>query len=372
MSLGSVQAESVFENATSRGAGRPQVLEIDPCDDPRWERLVQGSPHASLFHSTRWLEVLRRSYGFAVRATVLVEPDGELSGGAPHVLLSDARGLRIASLPFSDFCDPLTADEASWAALAQALVHKRVPASFRCLHNETALGGESFAPVKQAMWHGVDLTRSVDEMWESVHANGRRAIRKARNQGVELFRAETKADLREFYELHRGIRTRKYRMLAQPYCFFENIWDEFLARGAGFLLLARHEGAVIAGGMYLQYGDTIYYKFNASSRDQLQVRPNDLIIWEGMRLAKEELNCRKFDFGLSDADQEGLLRYKRKFATEEKTIQFMHHRPAAWAARSAEQDISQLLPQLTEILTDDSVPEHVAERAGNLLYRLFA
>ena len=157
----------------------------------------------------------------------------------------------------------------------------------------------------------------------------------------------------------------------QPYAFFEAIWDEFLAPGDGFLLLARHGGATIAGVMYLRYADTIYYKFNASAREQLHVRPNDLLAWEGMSRAKQQLGCTKFDFGLSDSDQEGLLRYKRKFATEEKTIQFLRHVPDSWEQSPSHQEWSKILPQLTEILTDKSVPPAAAERASSVLYRMF-
>jgi hypothetical protein len=34
----------------------------DPLQDPRWAELVGRHPHASVFHTTGWLEALRRSY----------------------------------------------------------------------------------------------------------------------------------------------------------------------------------------------------------------------------------------------------------------------------------------------------------------------
>ena len=83
------------------------VTEIDPIVDPRWTRLTEASQYGSLFHSTPWLEVIQKTYGFPLSATVVEHADGSLEGGLVHGLISDARGRRLTSLPFCDFCDPL-------------------------------------------------------------------------------------------------------------------------------------------------------------------------------------------------------------------------------------------------------------------------
>lgn len=349
-----------------------RVVEIDPLDDPRWSDLERGTPFGSIFTSSKWLRVLQRAYDFPIRCTAIENASGGLTGGVAHVSISDVRGKRLVSLPFSDYCDPLVADSTAWRRLADALVQRNIPLTFRCLHNEAVLSDPSFTQFKDAKWHSVDLTRSLDEIWDSVETSSRRAIRRAQKQGVQIRRAESKRDLRTFYELHAGVRNQKYRMLAQPYSFFDCIWDEFLEEGLGFLLLAEVNDRVIAGTMYLHHGRTIYYKFNASDLGQLQLRPNDLLVWDGIRRAKEEMGCATYDFGLSDSDQEGLLRFKRKFATEEKTIRFMQHRSTRWETRTVEAEWSHVLPALTELLTSKSVPAGVAEQASSLLYRVFA
>lgn len=358
--------------ADSNGGLSARVVEIDPLNDPRWSDLESRTPYGSIFTSAKWLRVLQRTYDFAIRGTAIEDASGRLTGALAHVSISDMRGKRLVSLPFSDYCDPLVADPSVWSQLASALVQRNIPLTFRCLQNEAVLGDPSFKQFKDAKWHSVDLTRSLDAIWESVETSSRRAMRKAQKQGVQIRRAESKKDLRTFYELHAGVRNQKYRMLAQPYSFFDSIWEEFLAEGHGFLLLAEVEGKVVAGTMYLRHGQTIYYKFNASDLEQLQFRPNDLLVWEGIRQAKEDLGCESFDFGLSDSDQEGLLRFKRKFATEEKTIRFMQHRSTRWETRTVEAEWSHVLPALTELFTSKSVPAGVAEQASSLLYRVFA
>lgn len=101
----------------------------------------------------------------------------------------------------------------------------------------------------------------------------------------------------------------------------------------------------------------------------LSLRPNDLLIWEGIKYGKAQ-GYTDLDFGLSDWDQEGLVQYKRKYATEEKTISFLRYSPNG-ASTEQERQLRGLFSQLTDLFTDEAVPDDVTEKAGNVLYHLF-
>ena len=83
-----------------------------------------------------------------------------------------------------------------------------------------------------------------------------------------------------------------------------------------------------------------------------------------------EKGYEHLDFGLSDWDQEGLLRYKRKFATDEKTISFLRYTPDSPPSPEHRQ-MRELLPRLTALFVDQNVPDRITEEAGNILYRFF-
>jgi lipid II:glycine glycyltransferase (peptidoglycan interpeptide bridge formation enzyme) len=215
----------------------------------------------------------------------------------------------------------------------------------------------------------VDLQRDEDEIWQGLHGSARRAIKKAQRSGVTVRISRQKDDLRAFFELHLSVRKYKYRLLAQPYRFFENIWQQFIAPGKGVLVLAVHSCTVIGGVLFLEWQNGLYYKFNASSPDHIALRPNDLVVWEGIRFGQSR-GLHFLDFGLSDWDQEGLLQYKRKFATDEKTISILRYTPEG-SPSAKEKELRQLLPQLTDLFVDTSVPDSITEKAGDVLYQLF-
>ncbi|MFP3913781.1 MAG: lipid II:glycine glycyltransferase FemX [Actinomycetota bacterium] len=344
-------------------AGSPApstVLTVDAATDPLWEQVALRH-ESDVFHSPDWAGVLADTYGFDVRANVVMVGTDPVAGMA-YVEVDDARGRRLISLPFSDFCDPLVEDGEQWAQLEAMLPVLEVPVTLRCLRRP--VDGARWQESGSFAWHRIDVRRPLDEAWADLHASARRAIRKARGEGVVVVPAESESDLRAFFEMHLQVRKHKYGLLAQPYRFFQSIWERFLRTGEGHLLLAKVEDRVVGGVLFLRWKETLYYKFNASDPGRLGVRPNDLLLWEGLTRAHES-GLEWVDFGVSDWDQEGLIRYKEKYATESGQVRKISSGPGP------DDRLGSLLGSLTAVLTDPSVPDATTERAGDLLYGLF-
>ncbi|HEX3052503.1 MAG TPA: GNAT family N-acetyltransferase [Aggregatilineaceae bacterium] len=344
------------------------IISVAPRTDPLWQRLTTESD-SSVFHSPAWMQVLADTYGWEPQAFLLLDDAGNPQAGIPFCRIADIRGERIASLPFSDFCDPLVTSFEQWKALIDGLLEEQRPLAVRPLHNEIPLQDERFTLVNKARWHGMDLHPDIDAHWSRIESSARRAISKAERNGISVRFGQAIEDVRAFFDMHLGIRKYKYHMLAQPYSFFENIWRQFMAKDEGFVALAEHEGQVVGGIFFLKWHNTLVYKFNASRADSLEFRPTDLLIWESIKYGKS-LGLQQLDFGLSDWDQDGLIRFKRKFADCEKTISFLRYTPNGFPTPQQKQ-AGELLPKLTNLFTDTSVPDKVTEDAGNLLYRFF-
>jgi CelD/BcsL family acetyltransferase involved in cellulose biosynthesis len=347
----------------------PVLTCIDPITDPLWLRLVERQ-ESSVFHSPDWLRVLQDTYGLQVHAYVLVDGADEPCAGIPFCRIVDLHGKRLSSLPFSDYCDPVVHNVHQWQLLVDKLLAERCPVFLRCLHNDIPLSDTRFIVTKQAMWHVTDLRFDVDNLWNQIHPSARRATKKAERDGVVVKVAESEDTLRAFFEMYLRLRKQKYGLIAQPYVFFQNIWRQFVEKEKGKLLVAYYDGELIGGIFFLQWKDSFCYKFNASVPAYLSHRPNNLLLWEGVKYARAA-GFQYLDFGLSDLDQDGLLRYKRQFATAEKTISFLQYRPVE-ALNPQEQQMRTLLPELTTLFTNEQVPDSITEKAGEALYHFFA
>ena len=73
---------------------------------------------------------------------------------------------------------------------------------------------------------------------------------------------------------------------------------------------------------------------------------------------------------MSDLDQPGLVRYKKKFTTQERRVSVLRRVGVGPAGRALE--AGGTLGPLTALLTATDVPAAITEQAGDLLYRYFA
>jgi CelD/BcsL family acetyltransferase involved in cellulose biosynthesis len=343
------------------------IVAADPVRDPRWRRLAQG-PRGSLFTSPPWLAAVCGTYGFTPQCRIAVDPGGEPVGGFAWVPIDDARGRRSSSLPFSDRADPLVDDASTWTALFDASGARDGPYTLRCLAGSPALDDARLRTVGEAAWHGTRLDGTVEDLHARIGGSSRRNIIAAARAGV---RVDVCTDLDAvccFHGLHVGLRKGKYRLLAPPQAFFERLWAEFAPAGAIRTLLARVGDEVVAGAVFLEWNGTLYYKFGASRREHLHLRPNDALYWAGIRYGLER-GLDLVDWGLSDLDQPGLVAFKRKWATTESALLTLRAGPAPPPPGDAPFDA--VLAGLTRLLTEPAVPDAISAEAGGLLYRYF-
>ncbi len=345
------------------------ITEVDPATDLRWQHLLERGG-SQLFASPAWARVIQRTYGMEVRA-LIAEVGGEPVAGVPFARLNDPRGRRITTLPFSDFCDPIADTPEHWNALAAALLEEEVPTQIRCLHSPHPLADGRFAVTGGARWHAVEVIGDVDRQWEELPGSARRAVRTARKSGLEIRQGDSIDDVRAFFELHLGVRKNKYRLVAQPYRFFRTIWEEFFRTGSGRVLYAASGGEMVAGVLFLEWAGTWYYKFNASDPAWLDRRPNDLILWTAIERATDA-GVARIDLGLSDSDQEGLIRYKDKYGRITGDITTLRAEPASFRRPGAAPLWGKTLGHATRVLTAARMPSRVTEAGGNVLYRYFA
>lgn len=349
---------------------------VDPCNDPGWAELALAQ--GSVFHSAAWLRVLRDGYRLRPRA---VMTDG---GGFAWVEVDDVRGRRLVSLPFTDFAGAigLMGPEGPAAALSaplpgDPLVAVRVLVADRFGHGadldryRTGLGLEE---VDRLAWHWADLVpdgSGDDPLWSDLASGARQNVRRSRRSGVRL---EVRSDLdalAEYRRLHVGLRKTKYRLLAQPWSFFAALHRHFAPDRLRVVLAYvedRPELGSVAGVVLLRHGDWGYYKLNASTEHGWSVRANDAVMWEAMVQARR-WGCRWFDFGVSDLDQPGLIRYKNKYATGRGEVVVLRRGGGvkSWSARQ----VDRALPVLTRVLTAPRCPDAVGAQASRVLYRMF-
>lgn len=341
----------------------PRLVDAD--QDSFWTATAHHKL-AGLFSSAPWARAVAHTYGFKISAAVR-GLGADVDSALLFSRVADLRGERIVCGPFCDYCDPLVDDAQAWRDIVAPVLALRLPVTLRCLRNALPAQDARFELVGRAAWHGIDLTRTEPELWHGFDGSARQNVRKAQRLGVTVRRGRSLDDVRTFFDMHCQVRKAKYRLLPQPFGLFERLHAAFAPDDLMVLLLAECAGAVVAGILFLQWGDTLYYKFNASV-DQ-QACPNDLLVWEGVRMGQQR-GLLRLDLGLSDKTQPGLLRYKNKFATEQHEILRLRWQPPDYEERR-EAEAGRALSRMTDLLTDPTVPDVITRAAGEAFYAQF-
>ncbi len=290
---------------------------MDPLQDPAWDMLVQTNRYGSFFHSSHWATVLTASYRYrpcyfawfrdgALRAAVAVmEVDSILTG---------RRGV---SLPFTDHCEPLLADDVSLEEMLPDLVDYGRLAGWRFL--EIRGGTDSLGKDRcssQFYAHILDLTIGEMALFAGLRKSTQRNIRKAAKTGLVLEAHNSPETLREFYRLN--CLTRKaHGIPPQPWAFFKQLFDHVLAQGRGRLVLARQGGVAVAGALFLHFGSEAIFKYGASDRKYQHLRANNFIMWETIRWYAAR-GYKSLCFGRTEPEHTGLLQFKRGWGAKEQ------------------------------------------------------
>jgi len=128
-----------------------------------------------------------------------------------------------------------------------------------------------------------------------------RKIRKAEKEGVEVFEAQSLADVEAYHalsvETSDRIRSRS-TFTELPKAFFVDVWRRMVPAGHARIFLARHGGELIAGDLFFIHGDTMLYYQGASTRDRAHTlrQAPAACFWAAIRAAKA-MGLARFDFG---------------------------------------------------------------------------
>jgi lipid II:glycine glycyltransferase (peptidoglycan interpeptide bridge formation enzyme) len=293
---------------------------IDPLSTRHWNDWVLEHEQATSFHAQEWARVLNESYHYQAQYGVLKDAKQVVALLPLMEVSSLVTGRRGVSLPFSDECVPLLSPEVSLKSVVeQALAIGR---SRNWDYLELRGGAEPIpGAVRSETFRMHNLCLEEEEMqFRRLRDYQKRNIQKARRDGVEVQRLETREAMDAFYALQCMTR-RRQGFPPQPRKFFHAIHKHVIAQGRGFLLLGRFEGRWIAGAVFLHFGSKGVYKFGASDYVLRHQCANSLLIWEAIRRFRE-LGAKELSFGRTDPRNAGLLQFKRSWGGKETELPY--------------------------------------------------
>jgi hypothetical protein len=303
------------------------VYEFDPTKDERWEDLLREHPQACVFHTSEWLEALRRTYNFAPIAITTSPPGIPLANGLPLCQIrSWLSGHRLVSLPFSDHCQPLVGSSDELHYLLTYLRNKRNSERWNYIEirptDPVLADGAGFKKSQVFLYHKLDLRRSLNDIVQNLHKNCvKRKLQRAEREGVVCESGRANSLLTKFYNLLLTTR-RRHGLPAQPINWFQNLIACLGERVK--IWVASKDGRAIAGILTLCYKQVLVYKYGCSDHRFNNLGGTQLLLWRAIEEAKEG-RLSEFDLGRSDYDNPGLVAFKDRWGANRTELTYFRY-----------------------------------------------
>ena len=346
-----------------------RVIEIDFRKDKRWEDFISLHPDALIYHHTNWLSALEAEFGQKCVCLACEGPDGELRAilplfytkGLPFNIGRNASGRRLSCLPRTPVAGPLAVDKESLAAVVRRAVElsgshrgtqleikSRIPGldslveGLVCVPWRLTYVEELPARAEGSCWEefceGLRLPRECGPCTQCRKlrfGNAKRqhrvnwAVNKAAKLGLQVRYAETQDELEAWYRIY--LDTMRHNAIPpRPLRFFQSLWSTLRPQGQMRLLLAEQQTdsgtRLVAGSIFLAFGQTVFYAFTGCSHRDFSLHPHDIIQLEAIRDACKN-GFRWYDFGEVAEDHESLAQFKSKWGTEAQRL-YRYYYPA--------------------------------------------
>jgi hypothetical protein len=334
---------------------------IEPAD-PRWMDFTLTCSQANIFHHPSWLELMHECYGYLPFILVVLDEHGNIQAGLPLLKVnSPLTGRRWVSLPFSDYCNPLYRDESALEELTCQLIHTFQSNRLKRIEIRWKLPERAgIQQISEFVIHTIQLDpdpAKVSKRFKRTHLQN---IHTAEERGVKVELGNQLEHLKVFYDLQLETRKR-HGVPAQPWKYFELLWHHIVRAGMGFVLLAKKDDEYIAGMVYLGWGQTLIAKYAASREDRFNLRPNNLLFWEGIHWGCQN-GFRVFDMGRTEVENGGLRNFKSRWGAVEEPLYY-----STISSKPLKQSSNRLERILHSVIQRS--PLWVCRLSGELFYR---
>jgi Acetyltransferase (GNAT) domain len=334
---------------------------VDPETDQRWDDYVQTHPKGLIYHHSAWRRVLESSFGYQPYYAALQDSSrGQFQGVLPLMMAgSKISGRRLISLPFTSHCTPLL-DGLDLEELVDCL-GRQCPGLGYLELRFLGPAQPRLESRKDYVTHSLELGPGPERLFKKFHPTSiRQRIKRAERNGLKFRLAETENDLKEFFKLHIDVR-KKHGLPPHRYAFFSNMWRILKPKGMLLLPIVEHDGRAVAGAVILRFRDTFIYEYGASDQAKLHLGPNQLLIWEVIKLACCQ-GARVLDLGRSAITHLSLIEFKTRWGAMTKQLTYCFY-PKARRFNTRDGLARSMLGAINRWL-----PNRVLQLEGELIY----
>lgn len=306
-----------------------ETVAFDTGNRQTWNSFVSSSPNGHILQSWEWGELKERTGWKSIRLALMQK--GHIRAAAQVLLRSLPYGFGTIAYvprgPVLDYDDPVLLaamlralrDLASECKVVSLKIEPDViePSPLPARLRQAGLDPAPPVQMRSSIW--VDLTATEEEMLARQKQKTRYNIRLAAKKGVTVS-APGLEGIDAWYDMYAATSQRDGFTIHGP-DYYRQVMSVLGQAGTVSLLLAHHDGDLLAGIIVFAFGSKSQYMYGASSNVKRNLMAPYLVQWEGMRWARLR-GATLYDlWGIPDTLEEdedlwGVYRHKRGYGGE--------------------------------------------------------
>jgi CelD/BcsL family acetyltransferase involved in cellulose biosynthesis len=263
------------------------MLRLAPLDEETWDAALACHDQATLFHTSRWLNLLQRIYDVQVhRLGIFV---GDTLHGLFPVLWRQRGPFTLMGSPVGNvatpYLGPLIADELlpeTLAAFDQCFRRSRATVAQLRFPHPVPLPALTLPSYRVDPWMTLVIPlqgRTEDDLWKGLKKSCRAHVRQAEKRGVEISEAQNPEIFEDYLRLERTSLIRKGLSPPNPKEFYYALWETLRPAGQMNVFVARYGGKTIGVQINSWYQGKFYALHTAIDSNYRQYYPGNLLEW---------------------------------------------------------------------------------------------
>jgi hypothetical protein len=294
-------------------------------DLPEWDAFVARHPLGLVYHLSSWKQALERAFSHIKgHFLALRDGSGNIVAGIPvYVVRSWLFGNRLVSIPYASICDPLILSKEQYHQLMPGLTSLQNSTKSHSIRIKARKAADmvisSGGPINASLYHHyIPLNQSPELLLKSISKSSiERVIRRSIRNGIGVVIQSDQSALRMFYKLSVNSR-RRLGLPPLPYPFIYSLYQSFNPANMK-LFFADQQRQIIGALLALEFNGFLHLEYSGAISGTFDSGASRLLCWEAINYAYSK-GYKYVSFGCTDSWNNGLLDYKRRWATVEEPI----------------------------------------------------
>ena len=264
-------------------------------DTGDWQALLDRVPFKTFFHTPVWEDFLEKEFSWMKFERYMWKDELLLSVARCRLFGKE----KVVSHPLCEYGGPLPMKkEVDFESFGKDF-HQEFGPGARIKFHPYIFKKASNPPKNNpglslsTFWIEDFSKKAVEDLWRGFRKTVRQEIKAGEGQGIYVEDCKSEEELKQFYNLYLGT-VKRHKNIPWPLSVFRFLYEGTADAG---ILLAKKDGKVLGGSVFLFYKPFIHYFLSASDYQFRKWNIGHLILWSAMQEYKGNREYDYFDLG---------------------------------------------------------------------------